>query len=210
MTASCVSRQTRRQPRARRRQLQGAARRGRRVRRAQWPGPARGTRGRILGPDPRCVTHPLPELNLAAMSRHHACHRDSSAWRASQAASGSTYTRGSRSATGVTVVKGRSRVTMTGWGIPGSMVAEGVVVNAMAMVGPLQIRTAPRCWARGGRCRSPRRGSNSMRASTGPSGAVNRRTSIVDGRRRPRVSATIPSVNVGRPESVFPGRVEGG
>ena len=89
------------------------------------------------------------------MSRHQACHRASSPWRASQAASVSRYTSGSRLATDITQVNGRSGVTVTAVGCPGWMAAVGVVRSATASVDQLQTRTSPRCSARGARRRSP-------------------------------------------------------
>ena len=57
---------------------------------------------------------------------------------------------------------------------------------------------------------SPRRGSNSTTASTGPPSAVSRRTSSVAGSRRPATSATMASVRVSRPSPTRPGRLQGG
>ena len=64
-TAPCNLRRSVPQPPSWRRRLPVGARRGRRLGRAQRDRPARGARARVIGPEPDCVTHPLPELDLA-------------------------------------------------------------------------------------------------------------------------------------------------
>ena len=87
-------------------------------------------------------------------------------------------------------------------GRPASRRSGGDARSASAKVDQLHTTTSPRCSTRGEVWCSPRRGSNSITASTGPSAAVSRRTSRLDGNSYPVTSAIIASVRVSRPPGV--------
>ena len=145
------------------------------------------------------------------MPRHQARHLASSRWRASQAASGSTYTSGSRSATDITQVNGRSGVTVTAWVSPGSMAAAGVVLQRDGQWWT-SCRPGPRLGARlavVGAAR-PRRGSN---VDDGLDRAVGGGESAHQhgGGEQPAADLGHHAFGEGQPPAVgLPGRLEGG